>query len=185
MTNTEQHKQYLVLVDDTDRQWGKMEKMEVHQLGLLHRAFSIFIFNTQGQMLLQQRNDEKYHSGGLWTNTCCSHPQFGEDMNDAVNRRLYEEMGMEADMQFAFSFIYKAHFDNGLTEHEFDHVYMGISDVIPKPDKDEVKSWKYMNMEDIAANLKAQPEQYTHWFRICFEKAVAHYHQLHAVSDGI
>src|SRR5690349_1614227 len=128
-------KDYLILVDDKDQQWGRLEKNLVHELGLLHRAFSVFIFNHHGELLLQQRADGKYHSGGLWTNTCCSHPRYGEDVPDAVKRRLKEEMGMSCETTFAFSFIYKTKFENGLTEHEFDHVYCGFSDALPHPEK--------------------------------------------------
>src|SRR6187399_1825004 len=124
---------YLILVDEQDKQYGKLEKQLVHELGLLHRAFSVFIFNKKGELLLQQRADEKYHSAGLWTNTCCSHPRFGEEIKDSVTRRLEEEMGMNCEMEFAFSFIYKSTFENGLTEHEFDHVFFGISDELPVP----------------------------------------------------
>lgn len=185
MTKAEEDKQYLVLVDDTDRQWGKMEKMEVHRLGLLHRAFSVFIFNTRGELLLQQRSEQKYHSACLWTNTCCSHPQFAEEISHAVNRRLFEEMGIVAETRFVFSFIYKAHLENGLTEHEFDHVYIGVSDDLPQPDPVEVKSWKFMAVKDIAIDLNKHPHLYTHWFKLCFEKAVAHYRHLHQAAYGI
>ena len=166
--------EFLTLVDDTDRQYGKMEKLEVHQLGLLHRAFSVFIFNTNNELLLQQRADGKYHSAGLWTNTCCSHPQFGEDIVDAVNRRLEEEMGMAVDTEFAFSFIYRADFENGLTEHEFDHVFVGFSNQKPIPNQSEVKDWKYINLELLEKELMENPENYTAWLRICFPKVINH-----------
>lgn len=159
--------EYLILVDESDKQWGKLEKLLVHQLGLLHRAFSVFIFNMNGELLLQQRADEKYHSGGLWTNTCCSHPQYGEDIPDAIKRRLSEEMGMKCRTTFAFSFIYKASFENGLTEHEFDHVYMGISDDLPVPSRSEVKNWKFMTIENIEQDISARPEIYTAWIKKC------------------
>lgn len=166
------NKEFLILVDEKDRQWGKLEKKEVHELGLLHRAFSVFIFNTKGDLLLQQRADEKYHSAGLWTNTCCSHPHHGEETADAVERRLTEEMGMLAETQFAFSFQYKAHFANGLTEHELDHVYWGISDEIPKPQKDEVKAWKYISLKELARDLQENPQNYTAWLQICFKQLI-------------
>ena len=123
----------LILVDENDQQWGKMEKLKVHQLGLLHRAFSIFIFNSEGQVLLQQRAADKYHSPNLWSNTCCSHPHFGESMAQATKRRLQEEMGMNCPITFAFKFTYKVDFSNGLIEHECDHVYLGYSDAPHKP----------------------------------------------------
>lgn len=177
--------QYLVLVDDTDRQWGKMEKLEVHQLGLLHRAFSVFIFNSKGELLIHQRSPEKYHSANLWTNTCCSHPEFGEDTSDAVDRRLFEEIGMSAETQFAFSFIYRAEFENGLIEHEFDHVYIGFSDEKPNPNKAEVKDWKYMSLEAIAADIDIHPDRYTAWFKICFDKVANHVQQLNLIQYGV
>ncbi len=166
---------YLILVDENDKQWGKLEKLLVHQLGLLHRAFSVFIFNTKGQLLLQQRADGKYHSAGLWTNTCCSHPQFGEETNDAVNRRLEEEMGMTCDVQFAFSFLYKVKFENGLTEHEYDHVYFGITNEIPLPNKDEVQNWNYISLKNLEMDLALHPKRYTEWLKLCFPKVKEKY----------
>ncbi len=170
--NTEE---YLILVDENDKQWGKLEKLLTHQLGILHRAFSVFIFNTKGELLLQQRADEKYHSAGLWTNTCCSHPRYGEETNDAVSRRLYEEMRMQSETQFAFSFLYKAAFENGLIEHEFDHVFMGISDEIPAPEKLEVKDWKYINLEDLSNEIILNPEHYTEWLKISLPQVKKYY----------
>ncbi len=169
-----ENKEFLILVDDKDQQWGKLEKELVHQLGLLHRAFSIFIFNSKGELLLQQRADSKYHSGGLWTNTCCSHPLFGEELNDAVNRRLNEEMGMKSQTEFAFSFTYKTNFENGLTEHEFDHVFFGVTDDLPNPEKSEVKNWKYMNLKLLENDLKQNQHHYTAWLKICFNKVIRH-----------
>lgn len=168
------NKEFLILVDEKDEQLGKSEKELVHQLGLLHRAFSIFIFNSKGELLLQQRADHKYHSGGLWTNTCCSHPRFGEELKDAVNRRLKEEMGMKSKTEFAFSFVYKANFENGLTEHEFDHVFFGTTDDLPKPEKSEVKNWKYMDIKLLKKDLKKNPHHYTAWLKICFTKVLRH-----------
>ena len=158
---------YLILVDEKDRQWGKLEKLMVHQLGLLHRAFSVFIFNSKGELLLQQRADDKYHSGGLWTNTCCSHPRFGEEISWAIERRLKEEMGMSCKTDFVFSFIYKTKFENGLTEHEFDHVYFGISDELPFPEKAEVQNWSYITLETLEREILYKPEKYTEWLKIC------------------
>ena len=163
----------LILVDEQDKECGKMGKLQVHKLGLLHRAFSIFIFNSKGQLLLQQRADEKYHSGGLWTNTCCSHPEFGEELNDAVSKRLFEEMGLVSKTEFAFSFIYNAAFDNGLIEHEFDHVFIGISDELPKPDRSEVQNWKYMDIPAIQKDIIENPAIYTVWFKMCFADVVS------------
>lgn len=156
----------LILVDDKDNELGTMDKLTVHQKGLLHRAFSVFIFNSKGELLLQQRADDKYHSGGLWTNTCCSHPRTGEKVSDAVHRRLQEEMGMTCELYFKFSFIYKKQFDNGLTEHELDHVYFGRSDELPKPNKEEVKDWKYLTLDELASAIKDNPHQYTEWLKV-------------------
>jgi isopentenyl-diphosphate Delta-isomerase len=161
--------QFLILVDEKDRAWGQLEKMEVHQLGLLHRAFSVFIFNSKGELLMQQRAEDKYHSASLWSNTCCSHPQFGEDLKDAVNRRLLEELGLTVETEFLFSFIYKIKFGNGLTEHEFDHVFFGISDRKPSPDPTEIKNIKYMSPEELDTDLEANPQHYSEWLRLCFK----------------
>lgn len=164
--------QLLILVNEKDEPCGKEEKLRVHEKGLLHRAFSIFIFNTKGELLLQQRAKSKYHSGGLWTNTCCSHPAYGEDLEAAINRRLVEEMGMEANTTFAFSFVYKAPMENGLIEYEFDHVYLGVSDEEPSINPDEVEAWKYVNVLDLQNDIKANPEKYTAWFKICFNDVI-------------
>ncbi len=168
-------KDNLILVDENDTPWGKMEKQLVHERGLLHRAFSVFIFNSKGELLLQQRAEGKYHSGGLWTNTCCSHPRFGEEISEAIPRRLMEEMGMSCPANFAFSFIYKASFDNGLTEHEFDHVYFGKSDDLPKPEKSEVQNWRYSSLHSLQSDVSSQPEIYTEWMKICLPRVVEHF----------
>lgn len=162
--------EYVVLVNDKDHQIGLMEKMEAHIQGVLHRAFSIFLFNTKGEMLLQQRALSKYHSPGLWTNTCCSHPRDGESLEQATQRRLFEEMGMRCEMREAFDFIYKADVGQGLTEHEFDHVFVGTTDLKPEINKEEVADWKYMPVSDVAASMEAHPELYTVWFRIAFKQ---------------
>ncbi|MCX6186221.1 MAG: isopentenyl-diphosphate Delta-isomerase [Bacteroidetes bacterium] len=162
--------EYLILVDENDKPCGKMEKQIVHELGILHRAFSIFIFNSKGELLLQQRADEKYHSAGLWTNTCCSHPRYGEDISWAVERRLMQEMGMNCKTDFEFSFVYKAQFENGLTEYEFDHVYFGVTDDLPIPEKSEVKNWKYMSIENIEMDIIIHPKNYTEWLKICLPR---------------
>ena len=162
--------QFLILVDERDQSWGKLEKMEVHRLGLLHRAFSVFIFNTRGELLLQQRAENKYHSGNLWSNTCCSHPQYGEELKEAVDRRLWEEVGLKAETEFAFSFIYKIKFSNGLTEHEFDHVFFGVTDDIPTPDRREIKSLKFFKINELDKDLDQHPQNYTEWLKLCFPK---------------
>jgi isopentenyl-diphosphate Delta-isomerase len=157
-----------VLVNEADEAIGSMEKMEVHQKGLLHRAFSIFIFNKNGEMLLQQRADNKYHSAGLWTNACCSHPQPGEETLAAAGNRLREEMGFETPLQEAFTFVYKTDFENGLTEHEFDHVFIGYYDGPVFPDSNEAKDHSYKSMADVKADIGSHPELYTSWFKIAF-----------------
>jgi len=163
---------YLILVDEEDRPQGKLEKLFVHQQGLLHRAFSVYIFNNKGELLLQQRADEKYHSAGLWTNTCCSHPRFGEEITDAIDRRLMEEMGMRCITRFAFNFIYKVTFDNGLTEHEFDHVYVGISNEYPTPEEAEVKNWKYISLQNLQEDILQNPNTYTEWLKISLPNVI-------------
>jgi len=160
----------LILVDEQDRQIGLMEKMEAHQKGLLHRAFSVFIFNDRQEMLLQQRAAKKYHSGGLWTNACCSHPFPNESVIDAGKRRLQEEMGFCTSLEPAFSFTYRCEFDNGLIEHEFDHVLIGHSNGPIQPEPREVQDYCYQTMEEIAGNLSTHPHRYTEWFRIAFPK---------------
>ncbi len=166
--------QSLILVDENDIQQGNGKKLLIHQLGLLHRAFSIFIFNKKGELLMQQRATEKYHSGGLWSNTCCSHPQFGEDIIESMQKRLKEEMGMKCKTEFAFSFIYKVKFDNGLTEHEYDHVYLGVSNDLPLPDESEVKNWKYISLKKLEIDIAEHPEIYTEWLKICLPRLNEH-----------
>jgi len=166
--------EHVVLVDEKDTQIGIMEKMAAHIVPRLHRAFSIFIFNSKGELLLQQRALTKYHSPGLWTNTCCSHPRNGETLAQATARRLKEEMGLTCDMHEVFTFIYKAPVGLGLIEHEFDHVWFGQCDDTPTIDTDEVASFKYMNLDDIATDMKDHPEQYTEWFKISFEEVRKH-----------
>ena len=162
--------EYVVLVDELDNKVGLMEKMEAHINPTLHRAFSIFIFNSKNEMLLQQRALSKYHTPGLWTNTCCSHPRDGESLHDAANRRLQEEMGMQCELKEAFSFVYKADVMQGLVEHEFDHVFIGTSDDLPIINKDEVESFRYDTVENIKADIERNPQNYTAWFKIAFDK---------------
>lgn len=168
----------MILVNEKDAQTGTIEKMEAHQKGLLHRAFSIFIFNSKGEFLLQQRAPGKYHNGGVWTNTCCSHPLPGEAILTAANRRLLEEMGFTTVLSPAFSFIYKATFINGLTEHEFDHVFTGIYDGEIKADENEVSDYCFKNICDIEASLQTNPQKFTEWFKIALPQ-VKLFHQLH------
>ena len=157
-----------MLVDERDAELGLMEKMQAHKEGRLHRAISIFIFNTKNEMLLQKRAAGKYHSPGLWTNACCSHPRSNEHVKMTAIRRLREEMGMSAPLQQKFSFIYKADMKNGLIEHEYDHVFTGITDEQPLPDPSEVADWKYISLKELKADLEKNPSLYTAWFRICF-----------------
>ena len=160
----------VILVDKNDRPAGRMEKMEAHEKGILHRAFSVFIFNDRNEIMLQQRALSKYHSPGLWTNTCCSHPREGEKTIGAAHRRMVEEMGFDCDFEEAFDFIYKSDVGQGLTEHELDHVFIGHSNEQPKINPDEVNDWKYMSMDSVRAEMKSNPEKYTVWFRIAFDE---------------
>jgi isopentenyl-diphosphate delta-isomerase len=163
----------VILVDEQDMQVGTMEKMEVHQKAILHRAFSVFIFNDKGEMLLQKRAGKKYHSGGLWTNACCSHPQPGEDSMEAANKRLQEEMGFSTVLNKAFTFIYKAPFENGLTEHEYDHVFVGNFNGLIKPDPDEVEDYCYRSLDELKQSLQTHPQHFTEWFKIALPKLEA------------
>lgn len=160
----------VILVNTDNEVLGYMEKMEAHEKGLLHRAFSIFIFNTKGEILLQKRAISKYHSGGLWTNTCCSHPRKNESFLDAANRRLSEEMGMSCVLNEVFSFIYKAELDNNLTEHEYDQVLFGTTDQIPVLNKAEAEDYKYIKPDQLKIDIHDNPSQYTEWLKISFEK---------------
>ncbi|EDM36687.1 putative isopentenyl-diphosphate delta-isomerase [Pedobacter sp. BAL39] len=170
--------EHVILVDADDVEVGTMPKMEAHLEGRLHRAFSVFIFNSGGELLLQRRALEKYHSGGKWTNTCCSHPREGEDTLLAAQRRLMEEMGMIADLNHEFSFLYKAELSNGLTEHEYDHVFFGISDQVPDPDPEEVADFRYLRLEVLQEELNVHPEQYTEWLKICFDRVLNSYSKI-------
>jgi isopentenyl-diphosphate Delta-isomerase len=161
---------YVVLVNDQDEAIGVMEKMEAHEKAILHRAFSVFIFNQKGEMLLQQRALSKYHSGGLWTNACCSHPLPDEAVADAAQRRLQEEMGFTTPLKKAFTFTYKAHFDNGLTEHEYDHVFVGVYEDVIKPNEQEVEDYCYKKVETIVEDIHSTPQKYTSWFSIALPK---------------
>jgi isopentenyl-diphosphate Delta-isomerase len=156
----------VIVVDAHDNELGRMEKMEAHVKGALHRAFSVIIFNSKAEMLLQQRADGKYHSAGLWTNTCCSHPMPGEPMEDAVRRRLREEMGIDAVLHFSHKFIYKVHLESSLIEYELDHVFTGVTDAIPKVNPLEVQAWKYVDVESLKSDLAENPSRYTFWFKI-------------------
>ena len=160
----------VILVDEQDNPIGLMPKLEAHQKAVLHRAFSVFIFNDKGELMLQQRAKHKYHSPGLWTNTCCSHQREGESNVQAGKRRLQEEMGFTTELREVTSFIYKAPFDNGLTEHEFDHVLLGYYEDDPEINPDEVASWKWMPLEEVKNDIDNHPDIYTVWFVIIFTK---------------
>ncbi|MCP4600019.1 MAG: isopentenyl-diphosphate Delta-isomerase [Proteobacteria bacterium] len=162
----------LILVDEHDNQVGTGEKMEVHRKGILHRCFSIFIFNSADQMLLQKRAISKYHSGGLWTNSCCSHPRNSEELEEAIHRRLIEEMGFDCEMKEIFTFIYKAELDHGLTEHEYDHVYIGRYDDKITPNPEEADGYEWEEVEKIEKEIKRSPDHYTVWFKIAFAELI-------------
>ena len=163
-------KEKVILVNEKDEQIGLMEKIEAHEKALLHRAFSVFVYNDKNEVMLQQRALSKYHSPGLWTNTCCSHQREGESNIDAGKRRLMEEMGFTTELEETISFIYKAPFDNGLSEHEFDYILIGKYDGEPNINPDEVAAWKWMSLETIKKDLQENPANYTAWFKIIFDK---------------
>lgn len=156
----------VILVDANDRAIGTMEKMEAHRKGLLHRAFSIVLFNDEGKMLLQKRSRDKYHSSGLWTNACCSHPLPAERMEDATRRRLMEEMGIDLQPTFSHKFIYRAQLDNNLTEYELDHVFLGTFNGTPDINVKEVEDWKYADLQWLREDIKKNPAAYTEWFKL-------------------
>lgn len=160
----------VILVDQADQALGVMEKMEVHQKGLLHRAVSVLVFNSHGKLLLQQRAAGKYHSALLWSNTCCSHPRPGEDTLLAAQRRLSEEMGLSLALEKQFSFIYKTPFGNGLTEHELDHVFFGYSDQDPIINPDEVQAFRWITPDDLREEIKKKPEAFSSWFKILLDE---------------
>jgi len=164
----------VILVNENNEQIGTMPKMEAHEKALLHRAFSVFIANDNGDIMLQQRAASKYHSPLLWTNTCCSHQRVGESNIEAGKRRLQEEMGFQTELKELFSFIYKAPFDNGLTEHEYDHVMLGTYNAEPNINKDEVEAWKWMSPEAVKEDISKNPNAYTAWFKIIFDKFYEH-----------
>ncbi|WP_440066157.1 isopentenyl-diphosphate Delta-isomerase [Tenacibaculum discolor] len=164
-------KEQVILVDQQDNPIGLMEKIEAHEKALLHRAFSVFVFNNKNELMLQQRAAEKYHSPLLWTNTCCSHQRDGESNIEAGKRRLQEEMGFSCELEEVFSFIYKAPFDNGLTEHEYDHVMIGRFNDEPIVNPEEVASYKWMPLEEVKNDIENHPEEYTAWFKIIFKES--------------
>lgn len=160
----------VILVDEFDQPIGTMEKMEAHVKAALHRAISVFIFNSKGEWLLQRRAIEKYHSRGLWTNTSCTHPAPGETSLEAAHRRLHEEMGLKAELREVFSFKYIQELENNLTEHEYDHVFVGYSDELPVPNPDEVMDYKYISYQDLSQEVAVSPEKFTAWFKMIYER---------------
>jgi len=165
----------VMLVNGDDEMQGTMDKLQAHRFGRLHRAFSVFVFNTKGELLLQQRAIEKYHSGGLWTNTCCGHPRPGEKSMDAARRRLNEEMGMDCPLVYRFKFTYKVGLDNGLTENEIDHVFFGISDELPILEPTEACGYEYADINNLERELTTRPGIYSEWLKICFERVKKEY----------
>lgn len=161
----------IILVDENDREIGTGEKLEVHHQGQLHRALSVFIFNARGEMLLQKRAKSKYHSAGLWSNACCSHPGPGQDLKAEAQRRLKEEMGIEADLQEIGGLVYKTELGD-LTENEYDHIFIGQFEGIPSPNKDEVEDWQWLSPEAIKQDIKKHPKKYTHWFKLILPKVL-------------
>ena len=170
----------VILVDTHDTVIGEMEKLEAHKKAKLHRAISVFIFNSKGQLLLQKRALDKYHSPGLWTNTACTHPRLDESIEDAAVRRLNEEMGIkEVKLKKLFEFIYKAQLDNELTEYEFDHVFAGISDALPVPEPKEVSDFDYIDTSVLLGQISSKPDKYTAWFKKIAERAISEFQTLH------
>ncbi len=168
-------KENVILVDKDDKPLGLMEKMEAHKKAVMHRAFSVFIFNEEGKLMLQQRALHKYHSPGLWTNTVCSHPRNGETTEEAAHRRIVEEMGFDCSFEEAFSFIYKAEVGQGLIEHEFDHVFIGVPNLQPKINPDEVATWKYVDLQWLEDDVANNSKDYTEWFKIALERVLKHF----------
>ncbi len=166
--------EHVILVNEKDEQIGLMPKLEAHKKAVLHRAFSVFVLNKKGELMLQQRAAHKYHSPLLWTNTCCSHQRDGESNLNAGKRRLLEEMGFVCELKEVFSFIYKAPFDNGLTEHELDHVMVGEFQEDPSINEEEVNDFKWMSLEDVKEDMQIRPESYTEWFKIIFKQFYNH-----------
>ncbi len=164
----------VVLVDEKDNQTGLMEKMEAHQKAMLHRAVSVFIIDSKGEWILQKRAPHKYHSKGLWTNACCTHPLPGESETESASRRLMEEMGIQCKLKKLFSFIYKETLDDGLTEYEYDHVFLGISNDIPAINADEVESWMKISFEKLHQSVNENPDLYTYWFKKIYQKVNSH-----------
>lgn len=163
----------IILIDQDDNQIGTGEKLKVHQEGKLHRCFTIFIFNSKNELLIQQREKHKYHCGGLWTNTCCGHPRPGETTASAAHRRLQEEMGFDCPLKEIFTFTYKAKFNNGITEHEFDHVFLGKFNGQPYPNSKEAGDFKWISVAELKKDIKQNPKKYTVWFKMSLDKVIS------------
>lgn len=165
--------EYVQLLNESNETIGAMEKMKAHREGRLHRAVSVFVFHSNGTMLLQQRAAGKYHSPGLWSNACCTHPRLNEVPLSAAQRRLKEELGLECLLEHKSDFLYRAELDNGLIEHEFDHIFIGYCDDVPMPDRNEVAEYMYLPVDEIYNRMKTQPDQFTVWFRLLFNQLFA------------
>ncbi len=174
MEGLNRKKENVILVDKKDNEIGIGEKIKIHQEGKLHRAFSIFIFNSKSELLLQKRSNTKYHSGGQWTNTCCGHPRPVEPIEKAAHRRINEEMGFDCELKEIFSFIYQVKFDNTLFEHEYDHVIMGRFDGKLIPNRDEVSDWKWIDIERLKKDIQENPDWYTPWLKISIDRIVSY-----------
>ncbi|HEX8557533.1 MAG TPA: isopentenyl-diphosphate Delta-isomerase [Pyrinomonadaceae bacterium] len=172
----------VILVDERDREVGAAEKLRAHRDGALHRAFSVFVFDRGGRLLLQRRARGKYHSGGLWSNTACGHPRPGEATDAAARRRLREEMGLDCDLREAFEFIYRAELDGALVEHEYDHVFVGVDEAEPAPDPSEVEEWRWVTMGELRRELRDEPQRYSYWLKLAVEGD--HWRMLHALGVG-
>ncbi|MFA5841434.1 MAG: isopentenyl-diphosphate Delta-isomerase [Candidatus Paceibacterota bacterium] len=166
-----QNEERIVLVDKNDTQIGVMGKLETHEKGLLHRAFSIIVRNNDGEIMLQKRAVVKYHSGGLWTNTCCGHPRYGEDLEYAAHRRLREEMGFDCTLKEIFNFTYEANLDHGLREHEFLHVFLGEYNGVPILNPEEADGWKWITIDELKKDMDQNPDKYTYWFKVALKEA--------------
>lgn len=167
--------EHVILVDQNDQMVGTMEKMRAHQEGLLHRAFSIFVFNSQGELLIQKRAPIKYHTGSLWSNTCCSHPKPNESVEETLQYKLHQEMGFQCELERAFSITYRAELGNGLVENELDHVYIGSFNGDPQPNHEEVCDWKYIALQDLKKEMEQHPNAFTPWFKLLLQPISRYY----------
>lgn len=181
----ERLEEMVVLVDAEDREVGEMGKLAAHREGRLHRAFSVFLFNSRGELLLQKRAASKYHSPGLWSNTCCGHPRVGEGIAEAAERRLMEEMDLKCSLRPIFRFIYRADLADGMIEHELDHVLVGSTDADPVPNAEEVSGWRWSERGELEQELRDRPERSTAWFPLCAWRAWDHFEQARTPDQPI